>query len=118
MEPMEKVMADIIQQHPEYHPILEQEDQALDRDYLPENGESNPFLHMSMHLGLQDQVRMDRPPGITAAYREMIMVAGDAHHAEHMMMECLAQMLWEAQRNNKMPDEQVYLKCVNNLIRR
>ncbi len=116
MEPMEKVVAEIIQQHPEYHPILEQQDLALEKDYLPDAGETNPFLHMSMHISLQEQVSTDRPPGITIAYRKLIMGRGDAHAADHMMMECLGRMLWEAQRNNRMPDEQAYLECIRNLI--
>ncbi len=118
MEPMEKALTDIILQHPEYHSILEQEELVLDRDYLPETGESNPFLHMSMHLGLQEQISIDRPPGITLAYKELVMNKGDAHEAEHMMMDCLAQMIWEAQKENKIPDEQAYLECVKNLTRR
>jgi len=116
MEPMEKAVADIIQQHPEYHPILEQQDLALEKDYLPESGEGNPFLHMSMHISLQEQISTNRPPGITAAYKELMMSKGDAHEADHMMMECLGHMLWEAQRNNRMPDEQTYLQCVISLL--
>lgn len=118
MEPMEKVLADIIQQHPEYHTMLEQEDQALTRDFLPESGESNPFLHISMHLSMQEQISIDRPPGITAAYKELVMGIGDVHEAEHIMMECLGLMLWEAQKNNGIPDEQAYLDCVKTLLRK
>ncbi len=119
LEPIERLIAVIIQKHPEYHTILEQEELALDKDYPPEAGESNPFLHISMHLGLQDQISMDRPPGISAAYRKLIMAnGGDAHAADHMIMECLAQMIWDAQINNKTPDEQAYLECIDNLVGR
>lgn len=116
MEPMEKIVAGIIQQHPEYHSILEQQELALEKDYLPETGETNPFLHMSMHISLQEQVSTDRPPGISAAYRKLIMGSGDAHATDHKMMECLGHMLWEAQRENRIPDEQVYLECVKSLM--
>ncbi len=115
MEPMEKVVADVIQQHPEYHSMLEQEDLALEKDYLPEGGETNPFLHLSMHISLQEQISTDRPPGISAAYRKLLMGSGDAHAADHQMMECLGRMLWEAQRENRMPDEQAYLECIKSL---
>ncbi len=115
MEPMEQIVASIIQQHPEYHSILEQQDLALEKEYLPEAGETNPFLHMSMHISLQEQVSTDRPPGITTAYRKLIMGSGDTHAADHMMMECLGRMLWEAQRDNRMPDEQAYLECIRGL---
>jgi hypothetical protein len=116
MDPMEQVIANIIQQHPEYHALLEQEEQALEKDFLPEAGEGNPFLHMSMHIGLQEQVSINRPTGITIAYKELVMRQGDAHAAEHMMMECLGQMIWEAQSNQKAPDEQAYLACIRRLI--
>ncbi len=116
MEPMEKIVAGIIQQHPEYHSMLEQQDQALEKDYLPEAGESNPFLHMSMHISLQEQISTNRPSGITASYRKLNMKTGDSHETEHMMMECLGRMLWEAQRNNRMPDEIAYLDCVEGLL--
>jgi len=66
MEPMEKIVAEIIQQHPEYHSTLEQQDLALEKDYLPDSGETNPFLHMSMHISLQEQISTNRPPGITS----------------------------------------------------
>ncbi len=115
MEPMEKIVADTIQQHPEYHSILEQQDLALEKDYLPDAGETNPFLHMSMHISLQEQISTDRPPGITTAYHKLIIGSGDAHAADHMMMECLGRMLWEAQRNNRLPDEQAYLECIKGL---
>ncbi len=117
MEPMEKVVASIIQQHPEYHSMLEQHDLALERDFLPEAGESNPFLHMSMHISLQEQISTDRPPGITPSYRKLLVTTGDSHQADHMMMECLGRMIWEAQANNTMPDEMAYLQCVNKLLK-
>ncbi len=116
MEPMERVVANIIQQHPEYHSMLEQQDLALQKDFLPEAGESNPFLHMSMHITLQEQISTDRPPGITAAYRKLLISVGDTHEADHLLMECLGRMLWEAQANNSMPDEEAYLECVNKLL--
>ncbi len=117
MEPMEQVIANIIQQHPEYHSLLEQKELALDKDFLPEMGETNPFLHISMHIGIQEQISIDRPPGITTAYKELIMSKGDAHTAEHIMMDCLAQMLWDSQRDNKTPNEHAYLECIKSLIR-
>jgi hypothetical protein len=118
MEPMEQVIVEIIQHHPEYHSLLEQADLAVERDFLPEMGETNPFLHVSMHVSLQEQISTDRPQGITAAYKELVMNRADAHAAEHMMMDCIAQMIWQAQTNNSVPDEQAYLVCVKNLLRK
>lgn len=118
MEPMEQVIAEIIQHHPEYHSLLEQADVAIERDFLPEMGEANPFLHLSMHISLQEQISTDRPLGITAAYKELVMKKADVHAAEHMMMDCIAQMIWQAQTNNSVPDEQAYLACVKKLLRK
>lgn len=116
MEPMEEIVAKIIQQHPEYHSMLEQHDLALDQDFPPEAGQSNPFLHMSMHIGLHDQISTDRPAGIAAAYLKLLARIGDAHQADHLVMECLGRMLWEAQRRNSIPDEEGYLECVKQLL--
>jgi hypothetical protein len=115
-EPMEQLIAEIIQHHPEYHSLLEQADLAVERDFLPEMGEANPFLHLSMHVSLQEQISTDRPPGITAVYKQLVMNKADAHAAEHMMMECIAQMIWEAQTNNSTPNELKYLECVKKLL--
>ncbi|AKH19100.1 DUF1841 family protein [Sedimenticola thiotaurini] len=116
--PLERMIADVIQQHPEYHAMLETEESVLDKDFLPDLGETNPFLHMSMHISLQEQISTDRPNGIRPLYQQLVMRAGDSHEAEHRMMECLGQMLWEAQRQNRMPDEQAYLSCIRKLAGR
>lgn len=115
MEPMEQVIAHTIQQHPEYHKLLEDPDAALDKDFLPEGGQGNPFLHMSMHIALNEQVSTNRPTGITKLYRKIADRTGDPHEAEHQLMECLARMLWEAQRESRMPDERAYLESIRTL---
>ncbi len=115
MEPLEQVIAHIVQQHPEYHRMLETPEPILDKDFQPEGGLSNPFLHMGMHISLQEQVSTDRPAGITRLYQQIIGKIGDPHEAEHQMMECLGRMLWEAQRANRMPDEEAYLECLRSL---
>lgn len=116
LEPLERQLAGIIDRHPEYHPLLETGvDAALERDYGPEGGETNPFLHMAMHMAILEQVSTDRPPGIAAAYRALCARTGDAHAAEHAMMECLGEALWRAQRDGAPPDEHAYLVAVRRL---
>lgn len=115
LEPMERLIAEVVRLHPEYHGLLQSDADKLDRDYLPEGGETNPFLHMGMHITLQEQLGTDRPVGIRAAYSQLVQNIGDAHSAEHQMMECLGLALWEAQRAGGMPDEQAYLQCVRKL---
>lgn len=118
MEPLEQIIAQIIQQHPEYHQLLENPDAALDKDFLPEGGQTNPFLHLGMHISIQEQISTNRPAGIRELYQQLANKLGDTHEAEHQIMECLGRMLWEAQRNNKMPDEQAYLKQIKSLVRK
>jgi hypothetical protein len=116
LEPMERQIADTIRAHPEYHSLMEDADAALSQEFQTESGESKPFLHQSMNIAIQEQVATDRPPGIRGVYRRVLDTAGDAHEAEHRIMECLAQSLWEAQRGGTAPNEHVYLTCVKRLI--
>lgn len=116
-EPLEVQVADVIAQHPEYHALLENPDAALARDWTPESGESNPFLHMGLHLALREQVGTDRPAGVAALHRALAARVGP-HEAEHLMAECLAQALWQAQRNKSVPDEVSYMEALKALERR
>jgi hypothetical protein len=113
--PLERMLAGVIQQHAEYHALLEAPESTLEKDFLPDVGETNPFLHMGMHISLQEQIGTDRPPGVRQLYQQVVRRIGDGHEAEHQMMECLGRMLWEAQRENRLPDEQAYLQCLRSL---
>lgn len=115
MEPLEAQIADVVALHPEYQAALERPDDVVDRDYSPEGGQSNPFLHMGLHLAVRDQIGTDRPPGIRAAFEALAARLGTPHDAEHQIIECLAEALWEAQRAGRPPDEQAYLQRVQGL---
>jgi hypothetical protein len=115
MEPLEAQIADVIALHPEYQAQLEDRDTALARDFSPEGGQSNPFLHMGLHLAVRDQIATDRPIGMRAAFDAIVRKRGDAHEAEHALIECLAEALWEAQRAGRPPDERAYLERVRGL---
>jgi hypothetical protein len=117
LQPVQAQIVSVIEQHPEYHALLEHPERALSRDYLPESGQTNPFLHMGMHLAIQDQVGTDRPPGIRDLYRQLLAGYTDAHQLQHQLMECLAEMLWQAQRDGTPPDEAHYLACIRALAR-
>ncbi len=117
LEPLETQLIDIIQAHPEYHQVLEQGEDSIDWEWTPEMGESNPFLHMGMHLAIREQLSTDRPPGIRSATKKLFKQIGDGHETEHQMMECLGETLWRGQRGGKAPDEQNYLRCVVKLSR-
>ena len=115
MDPMQEVVANIVELHPEYHQLLENED-SVDQDFSAETGESNPFLHMSMHIALHEQISTDRPKGIFDCYQELCLHKGGPHDAEHAMMECLGEALWQAQRNKTVPDEDKYLACLLKIM--
>jgi hypothetical protein len=115
LEPLESQIAGVIREHPEYHALLEKPEAALSREFFPEDGETNPYLHLGLHLAVLEQVATDRPPGIRAHYQQLAASAGDVHEAEHRIMECLAESLWEGQRKGRPPDERGYLACVERL---
>ncbi|MCC5857053.1 MAG: DUF1841 family protein [Ectothiorhodospiraceae bacterium] len=117
LTPLEAAIAQVVAEHPEYQPLLASENRALGREYLPEQGESNPFLHMGMHLALREQVGTNRPKGIRAVYEALCRVTRDPLEAEHLMMDCLAESLWQAQRDGTTPDERAYLKRLRKLVK-
>lgn len=117
LEPLEKLVASVIELHPEYHALLSQPDQGLEQEFLPESGHSNPFLHMGMHIAIQEQLSSRRPAGINHIWSELCKQHNSAHDAEHRMIECLGEMLWQAQRSQQEPDEQAYLSSLNTLLR-
>ncbi len=113
LSPLETQIADIVAMHPEYHGEVTSDD--LQKDYSPESGQTNPFLHMGLHLGIREQVATDRPAGIARVFEMLVARTGDVHGAEHQMIECLAETLWEAQRDNRAPDEARYLERLQRL---
>ena len=118
LEPLQRLIADVIALHPEYHSLLADPDKAMDKEFPVEEGATNPFLHMGMHIALQEQLLNDRPEGILSVYQTLCRRLGDSHAVEHRMMECLGEMLWEAQRAGSAPDEQVYLQKLRRLQQR
>ena len=114
LEPLEAIIADVIKLHPEYHSMLEEGETAKQKDFSPEDGQTNPFLHMGMHITLREQAGGDRPAGILDIYTKLVQQKG-IHETEHAMMECLGQTLWKAQRDDAMPDENAYLACLRQL---
>lgn len=113
---LESIALDILLNHPEYHAMLGNPERYLERDYPPEFGETNPFLHMSLHLAIEEQLSIDQPPGIKGNYQQLLAKLGAPHDAQHAVMDCLAEMIWQAQRNNSGPDSTVYFTCLSRLL--
>lgn len=110
LTPLEAMALDWIEQHPEYHADMEQPD-ALTREFNVEDGKTNPFLHLSMHLAIAEQLSIDHPRGIRLAY-EGLASRTDTHHAAHEIMECLGQVVWEAQRLGTPLDSDAYIDLI------
>ncbi len=114
LTPMESVAANVMTVHPEYHAVLE-DPESVDRDFPPEAGQINPFLHLSLHLAIEEQLSIDQPPGIRTAFDLACQRRGDRHDAMHDALEALGEMLFDAQRNGTPPDGAAYIA---NLRRR
>jgi hypothetical protein len=112
LSPLEAQIAQVIVDHPEYHDAISGN---LDRDFAVEGRETNPFLHMGLHLGIREQVSTDRPGGVATIYSSLASKSGDAHDAEHRMIDCLAETMWEAQSQNQAPDEAEYMERLRQL---
>lgn len=112
LTPMEAIARDWIIQHPEYDAELKDVEAALAMDYSVESGQANPFLHLSMHLSIAEQISIDQPPGIRAAYTALAQRLGSEHDAHHQVMECLGEMIWASQRSGLPPDGAAYIECI------
>ena len=112
LEPMQAVAARWVDEHPEYHADLVDETAALAAVYTVEDGRTNPFLHLSMHLSIQEQMAIDQPTGIRQAVDLLAARRNSLHEAHHEVMECLGEMIWASQRSGLPPDGQAYLEAV------
>jgi hypothetical protein len=109
---LEQRVVEIVSLHPEYHALLDSADEHLDRDWSPEGGAMNPFLHLSLHLAVAEQLAIDQPPGMRAEFDRLRARSGDTHAALHDVLECLAETVWQAQRTKAPPDGAAYLECL------
>lgn len=111
LSPIESMAVNLVQQHPEYHQLLE-DPEAVEHDFSVEQGQTNPFLHLSMHLAIQEQLSIDQPPGIKPAYDRLVATL-EPHEATHRIMEALGEVIWEAQRLNKPLDNERYIELIH-----
>jgi hypothetical protein len=116
LTPLEAMIADVIGLHPEYQPMIRDAEAALAFEPNAAHAAENPFLHMGLHIAVREQVSIDRPPGVRDLHRRLQLRYGDVHSAEHVLMEALAETLWEAQRTGRSPDETQYLALARNRL--
>jgi len=112
---IETIVLDVILAHPEYHALLSDPERYRDEDYAER---PNPFLHMSLHIALAEQLSIDQPPGIAAHFAKLLARTRDRHEALHEALECLAETVWRAQRDHVPPDAVAYLECLERRGRR
>jgi hypothetical protein len=113
LTPLETLAVEWVKEHPEYHADLCET--GLERDYSVCAGQTNPFLHLAMHLSMSEQTSIDQPPGVRQAVETLVQRLGSVHEAHHQAMECLGQMLWESQRRNAPPDGEYYVECLKRM---
>ena len=120
LAPIEVIAAKWVRLHPEYHELIDDPEFALAADFSIERGEANPFLHLSMHMAIDEQLSIDQPTGIRAVFEMLAARAGDAHAAAHQAMECLGRLMWEAQRGGVPSDPEAinaaYLECLQRRL--
>jgi hypothetical protein len=116
LDSMEILAGDWMAEHPEYHTLLADPEGALAQDYTPERGETNPFLHLSMHLSISEQISINQPPGIKEVAEKLSQKMGSDHEAQHLMMECLGQVMWEAQCEGGQLSPEKYLEALKKLV--
>lgn len=116
--PLEIMAADIAELHPEYHDLLVAGDEALAREWTPEQGETNPFLHLSLHLAIEEQLSIDQPPGIRTIFAQLQARHGDRHAALHVILDCLGETVWRANQDKAPPDGNAYLDCLRRAASR
>ncbi|HDH16234.1 MAG TPA: DUF1841 family protein [Gammaproteobacteria bacterium] len=117
LQGVESLLIDVILLHPEYHSILENRNKYLDFDFPPEQGQGNPFLHMSLHVTIEEQLSIDNPPGIRQHF-QTLQQKHEKHDALHVLLECLAEAIWKAQRHESADLEKDYLACVTEQTRK
>lgn len=115
---LEAIVLDVVLAHPEYHAALEDPDRFRERDYSAELGEPNPFLHLSMHIAIEEQLSIDQPIGVAGSFAALAARRGDRHEAMHDAMECLGEMVWRSQRDRAPPDATAYIECLKARARR
>ncbi len=115
LTPLEMMACDWIKLHPEYHPILSSKE-ALLQEFMPEQGQTNPFLHLSMHLSISEQISIDQPPGIKLLAKQLSQKLDSEHEAQHKIMECLGRALWESQRSGQALDAVAYIESIRKLL--
>ncbi|UCD70121.1 MAG: DUF1841 family protein [Betaproteobacteria bacterium] len=116
LDGLESTALEVIMLHPEYHALLSDRERNIERDYPPESGAINPFLHLSLHLSIAEQLAIDQPPGIADLLKALVAKHDDRHAALHDVLECLGESVWQANRSGSPPDQNAYIQCLRDRL--
>lgn len=116
LEGIETIGLQVIQMHPEYHTILDFPLSHMKQQYFPEMGDTNPFLHMSLHLSVLEQITINQPIGMANIYKQLLSVHLDTHDAQHELLDCLAETIWQSQRNHQPLDAEYYMQLMQKKV--
>lgn len=114
--PLETLAADVVALHPEYHGLIEAGDEVLEREWTPEDGATNPFLHLGLHLAIEEQLSIDQPPGLRAIFQRLTVKYDTRHDALHDILDCLGETIYRATRDRLPPDNAAYLECLRRKL--
>jgi len=118
LDAMQVRIARVIEMHPEYHHFFNDMEDFLERDFQVDDG-MNPYLHLSLHLALEEQIATRQPPEVGNAIEYMMTTKGiDRHAALHSVLEILAESVYFSQREGKDPDVLQYLTRVRELMQK
>ena len=115
LEGVEQTMVRVLLRHPEYHDLLDRPDEHRDRDYSPDLGQVNPFMHLGLHLVIEEQLALGQPGVIRRHYQTLLRRLADEHAVQHRLMECLGETLWRAGHERTGFSESVYLECLERM---
>ena len=111
---LEQQIVTVILLHPEYHELMDNPATGLDENYRSDN---NPFLHLSLHISLNEQLQTNRPEGIKGLYQQLMIKTPDQHHTQHLIMDIMAELIWSAQQNSQLGNDREYLERIRNLLK-
>ncbi len=113
---LEKIALSVVFEHPEYEKVLKNKDKFLTYQWLADDGETNPFLHLSMHMTILEQLSINQPIGIKTLYNDLCKKFETEHSAQHELMDCIAEMIWQAQKSHTAPDQNIYFECIKQKL--
>ncbi|MDQ6980241.1 MAG: DUF1841 family protein [Ghiorsea sp.] len=105
---LEVRIARVIAMHSEYHHFFDDMDTFLERDFQVDDG-MNPYLHLSLHLAIEEQLATKHPPEAAKLMEHyMLNLKKERHETLHVILEVLAETVYQSQRTGQEPNPETY----------